>query len=229
MLALGTAEAWGFWSSTSAHVSGQGAGTMGQPCHEFPLGRWGCSYGSLPGDLWEQESGINGFAESLTLGIILEGWCRAGDVQGVGEHRGQRWGAGAGAGRGGVGWLRYCTTTALESLGYCRRACSPQGSRQGLGAAWPRCRSPVLQLHRATRKTHPSCSPVGRAGSALVELLPLPCPPSPWLGAAAAPPGCPQPHRKGSVLTLPWGRAQAAGQRRRLCKDRQLKKEVWFN
>lgn len=123
VLALGTAEAWGFWSSTSAHVSGRaptrGAGTMGQPCHEFSPGRWGCSCGSLPGDLWEQESGINGFAESLTLGIVLEGWCRAcGDRElgrcRVGEHRGRRGRAGAVGGRRGGGWLRCCTATARE-------------------------------------------------------------------------------------------------------------------
>lgn len=185
----------------------------------------------------------------LTLGIVLEGWCRAsGDPElgrcRVGEHRGQRGGAGAGAGRGGVGWLRCCTTTALGLLQ--KGLCSP-GLRQGLGAACPRCRStcpaqavpegprswlewaqparsPALQLHRATRKTHPCCTPVGRAGSALVQLLPLPCPPSPHSS-----PRIPQPHRQGSVLTVPWGRAQAAGQRQRLCRDRQLKKEIWFN
>lgn len=71
-----------------------------------------------------------------------------------------------------MGWLRCCTTTALEILGCSRMPWAPQGSRQGLGGACPRCRStsqalavpegpwswlkwgqparsPVLQLHKA--------------------------------------------------------------------------------
>ena len=36
-----------------------------------------CSCGFLPGDLWEQEGGINGFAECFAVGIVLDRWCRA--------------------------------------------------------------------------------------------------------------------------------------------------------
>lgn len=74
-------------------------------------------------------------------------------------------------------------------------------------------RSPALQL--SLRKIRPCCSPGGRAGSALQELLPLPYPPSacskliPGL-EQQLPQEPPQPHRKGSVVIPLWGRAQAA-------------------
>lgn len=155
----------------------------------------------------------------LTLGIVLEGWCRAsGDPElgrcRVGEHRGQRGGAGAGAGRGGVGWLRCCTTAALGSLGCSRRACAPQGSGRGweqlvpgAGAPaqhrlCPRGLGPGWSGHSQRGAQHCSCTGLqGKPTHAAVLLegqaqpwcscFPIPVPPLP-----TAPPGSPSPTDK---------------------------------
>lgn len=51
---------------------------------------WGvgeCSCGFLPGDLWEQESGINGFAEGFAVGTVLDRWCRPCDNPELWGHK----------------------------------------------------------------------------------------------------------------------------------------------